>query len=85
MAIRALVHLLNEDPVLCEVDTMPKPSDNFITVRNPRKRDGKPIDILANGVTSIAYPWTRITFVEFFDEEIQREAVVGFFRENDRR
>lgn len=85
MAIRALVHLLNEDSVLCELDAMPKPSDHFIAVRNPRKRDGKPIDILAPGVTSIAYPWSRITFVEFFDEEVQREAVLGFFRESERR
>jgi hypothetical protein len=85
MAIRALIHILNEDPVLCELDAMPKPSDSFIAVRNPRKRDGKPMDMLAPGVTSIAYPWTRITFVEFFDEEVQREAVLGFFRESDRR
>ena len=84
MAIRALVHIFNEDPVLCELDAMPKPTDNFITVRNPRRRDGKQIDILAAGVTSIVYPWNRITFIEFFDEEVQREAVLGFFRESER-
>jgi hypothetical protein len=82
MTIRALVHILNEDPVLCELDAVPDPKDNFIRVRNPRKRDGKRLEMLAEGVTSIVYPWTRITFIEFFDDELQREAVVGFFRES---
>lgn len=82
MAIRALIHVHNGDPILCELDEMPDPTHQFIRVRNPTRRDGKPLDLVDNRATSIAYPWSRITFVEFFNEESSREAVIGFFREN---
>lgn len=82
MAIRALIHIMNSDPIYCELDEMPDPSHQFIRVRNPTKRDGKPLDNVDERVTSIAYPWNRITFVEFFNEESSREAVIGFFREH---
>jgi hypothetical protein len=81
MAIRALIHILSEDSVLCELDEMPDPSHHFIRVRNATRRDGKPMDLVDNRTTSIAYPWSRITFVEFFNEDTAKEAVVGFFRE----
>lgn len=82
MAVRALIHLFNDDPVLCDLDTIPEPSDNFVRVRNPTKRDGKPIDVIADGATSVLYPWSRITFIELFGEESKREEVVSFFRES---
>jgi len=82
MAIRALIHIISEDPVLGELDEMPDPTHQFLRVRNATKKDGKPLDMLDTRTTSIAYPWSRITFVEFFNEESQREAVMGFFREN---
>lgn len=85
MAIRALVHILNEDPVLCELDEMPDPNHQFIRIRNATKRDGKPLELVDERTTSLAYPWSRITFVEFFNEEAVRESVVGFFRENRAR
>lgn len=85
MAIRALIHIHNEDPILCELDEMPDPSHHFIRVRNPMKRDGKPIPTIDSRATSIAYPWTRITFVEFFNEDAPREQMVGFFREGNTR
>ncbi len=81
MAIRALVHLLNEDPVLCDLDEMPDPTHQFIRVRNPSKRDGKRIEVVDERATSLAFPWSRITFIEFFNEEAERESIVGFFRE----
>ena len=81
MAIRALIHIQSEDPVLCELDEMPDPAHQFLRVRNATKRDGKPLDLIDDRTTSIAYPWTRITFVEFFNEEAAREAVIGFYRE----
>jgi hypothetical protein len=81
MAVRALIHFTNEDPVLCELDEMPDPTHSFVRVRHATKRDGKPLDLIDDRTTSIAYPWARITFVEFFNEEAAREAVIGFFRE----
>ena len=43
----------------------------FITVRNPRKRDGKSLHYLTDGATSFLYPLSRITFIEMMggDEE----------------
>ncbi len=82
MAIRALIHIMSEDPVLGELDEMPDPTHMFLKVRNPTRKDGKPLTLLDERATSIAYPWSRITFVEFFNEDSNREAVMGFFRES---
>ena len=80
--MRALVHIMNDDPIMCDLESMPDPTDIFVRIRNPRKRDGKPIELLADGATSFLYPWSRITFIELFEEESQRENIVGFFRES---
>jgi len=82
VTLRALVHIMNEDPIMCEMDGMPEPTDVYVRIRNPRKRDGKPLELLADDATSFLYPWSRITFIELFDEESQRENIVGFFRES---
>lgn len=81
MAIRVLIHFPNDDAVLGEMDDMPDPTHTYIRVRNVSRKDGKSIDLVDNRTTSIAYPWSRITYVEFFNEEAAREAVMGFFRE----
>lgn len=80
--MRALVHVTNEDPIMCDLDSMPNPTDIFLRIRNPRKRDGKPFDLLDEDATSFLYPWTRITFVELYEEDATRESIVGFFRES---
>lgn len=83
MAIRAILHVPGEEAILCDIAEMPNPSDQFIVVYNPRRRDGKPIPTLDEAATSFMYPWTRISFIEMFEERSQRENVVGFFRESD--
>jgi hypothetical protein len=82
VTLRALVHIMNEDPIMCDLEAMPEPTDVYVRIRNPRKRDGKPLELLAEDATSFLYPWYRITFIELFDEESQRENIVGFFRES---
>jgi hypothetical protein len=82
MAIRALIHIMSEDSVLCELDEMPDPTHAFLRVRNMTRKDGKKLDMIDERATSVAYPWSRITYVEFFNEESAREVVMGFFREN---
>ncbi len=84
MAVRVVIHVFNEDPFLAEVDEIPKPNDNFMVLRNPRKRDGKSLSFITNGATSFIYPWTRISFVEVLDETQGTDSVVGFFREDGR-
>lgn len=82
MSIRALVHIVNDDPIMCDLERMPDPGDIFVSIRNPRRRDGKPLELLADGATSFLYPWSRITFIELFEDESTRESIVGLFRES---
>lgn len=84
MALRIVVHIHNEDPFVAEIDQMPDPKDNFIMVRNPRKRDGKAMTLMSTGATSFIYPWSRISFIEVLDGAADRENIVGFFREDNR-
>jgi hypothetical protein len=84
MSLRVVVHIHNEDPFLAEVDDLPDPKDNFVAIRNPRKRDGKALSFVTNGATSFLYPWSRISFIEVLDEAQTRDSVVGFFREEGR-
>lgn len=85
--MRVIVHVLNEDPVLADIDDLPDPKDNCLVARNPRKRDGNKLPLLAEGVRTVIYPWTRITFVEILDETSSGptgDSIVGFFREGGR-
>lgn len=86
MAIRVIVHIHNEDPFVAEMDEMPDPKDNFILLRNPRKRDGKALTFVTDGATAFLYPWNRISFLEVLDGVAGRghESIVGFFREDQR-
>jgi hypothetical protein len=85
MAMRAILHIHGEESILCEIETMPQPTDNFVVIFDPTRKDGKAIPTLESNVTSVVFPWTRISYIELFEERNQRESVVGFFRENDGR
>ncbi|HUG15219.1 MAG TPA: hypothetical protein VMM78_09395 [Thermomicrobiales bacterium] len=85
MPIRAILHVPGEEAIRCELEEMPKPSDNFIIVTNPRRKDGKPIPTMDENATTIVFPWTRVSYIEFFEETSARENVVGLFRESDAR
>jgi len=80
MAMEVIIHLMNEDPVLAEMETMPDPSHQSIVVSNPRRRDGRPLHYVTEGATIFIFPWSRITFIEVMETEEARE-VIEFFRE----
>ena len=75
-----LVHVLNEDPVLAEVEELPDPKDQFLLVQNPRRRDGKDLHYLQANVSSMILPWHRVAFVEIVPSEAE-EKVFSFVRE----
>ena len=75
-----IVHITNEDPVQCEVETMPDPTDAFITAHNPRRRDGKDLHYLDDDVTTMLIPWHRINFVQVLPSG-ESEEVITFIRE----
>lgn len=80
MAKTIILHIMNEDPVLAELDQEPLPSDAFVKVTNLRKKDGKEVPYLAAGVQAVIFPWHRITFIELMPSEEDRAQVIDFFR-----
>ncbi|MDH5508496.1 MAG: hypothetical protein OEZ02_14840 [Anaerolineae bacterium] len=80
MTISVIVHILNEDPIVAEIEEMPNPTDTFLIVQNPRKRDGKDLHYLDSSVTTVAWPWSRIAFLEFLPTETE-DQIIGFVRE----
>ncbi len=75
-----LIHILNEDPILGEVNELPTPTDQTVTVRNPLRRDGKDLHYLQANVTEVIWPMVRIAFIEIIPGE-EEEEIIGFVRE----
>lgn len=76
-----IVHLLNEDPFVADMEDTPSPSATSIAFFNPRLRDGKPLRYVTHGMSSIIFPWHRVSFIEVMASEEERREVVEFFRE----
>jgi hypothetical protein len=77
--INVILHLLNEDPVVCEIEDLPNPSDYLLTVRNPRRKDGKDLQYLEPNVNTVIFPMFRISFLEII--ESHEEEIITFVRE----
>lgn len=75
-----IVHFLNEDPVVGEIDALPTPVDNLVSVKNPRKKDGKDIPFLEPNVTIVVWPLSRISFIEIMSSGSE-EDIISFVRE----
>ena len=80
MAITVMLHINNEDPVVCEVDQMPAPSDFIVVGKNPRRRDGKDLPNLLPNVTTVIWPVARMTFIEIMPTG-EEERVISHVRE----
>lgn len=81
MAHRVILHLVNEDPIVADLERMPDPGDSHITVLDPHREDGKPIPYLRDTSTAVIFPMHRISSIEIFGEEGAREEEVTFYRE----
>jgi hypothetical protein len=81
MAHRVIVHLLNEDPIVADLERMPDPGDSSVTVFDPHREDGKPIHYLKDVSSAVIFPMHRISSIEVFAEEGIREEDVTFYRE----
>ena len=80
MAYTVLIHLLNEDAVVGELDHMPEPTDQVLIASNVRLRDGRNVSYLLPETDTVIYPWTRIHCVEILPGE-EEEEIVSFVRE----
>ena len=75
-----IVHVMNEDPILAELEELPSPTDQSITLTNARRRDNKPLHYVTQEAISVIFPWHRISFVEVMPTEEVRGEVDLFFR-----
>ncbi|MCA9973434.1 MAG: hypothetical protein KC425_24610 [Anaerolineales bacterium] len=75
-----IVHIMNEDPVVCEVEELPTSDAQFVVVFNPRRRDGSDVHYLDEGVSTVMYPVQRINFIQVLPTAGE-EDVIGFVRE----
>lgn len=80
MAFTLILHVMNEEPVVGEVEDLPLPGDNLIAVRNPRRLDGKDLPYLADNVTTVYWPVLRLNFIEIMSGR-EEEEIIGFVRE----
>jgi len=80
MSHTVLIHLLNEEPILAEIEEIPKPSDQVLIVSAARRRDGREVSYLLPEASKIVFPWSRIHCVEVLLGEGE-EDVLSFVRE----
>ena len=80
MAITVQIHILNEEPIVAEVEALPAANDTLLTAMNPRLRDGKDLRFLAPNVTTLIFPVSRLNYIQVLPSG-EEERVVGFVRD----
>ncbi|HEY7506544.1 MAG TPA: hypothetical protein VH621_02975 [Nitrososphaera sp.] len=80
MAHSIILHIPGEPSIIGEVEELPKPTDNLITISNPRQRDGKDIHYLEHNVVKVIWPIDKISLIEVLESE-EEERLIGFVRE----
>jgi len=80
MPYTILLHILNEDVVVGEVEELPNPNSQFILLSSPRLRDGREVSYLLAETNRVIYPWARIMSVEILPTAGEEE-IVTFIRE----
>lgn len=80
MAITILLHILNEDAVVGEVEELPDPTSQYLLIRSPRLRDGRDVTYFLPETNVVIYPWARIMSIEVLTTEGE-EKIVTFVRE----
>jgi len=79
MSTTVIVHIASEDPFVAEVENLPAPTDQSITLTNPRRRDNKPLHYIDERTISMILPMHRVTFIEVMASEETHEVDL-FFR-----
>ncbi len=79
MGYTVLIHILNEDPIVGEIEELPGGLP-YLLINSPHLRDGRDVPYLLPETNSVMYPWTRIHSIEIMPVEGE-EKVVTFIRE----
>lgn len=61
---RAVVHILNDQPIVVDVVETPKPSDIALICTNVRTLDGKRPVFIDHVDSTFVFPYAQIRFVE---------------------
>ncbi|MEW6405148.1 MAG: hypothetical protein AB1649_25415 [Chloroflexota bacterium] len=80
MALEIILHVINQDPIIAEIEELPQPEDLLIKVFNPRYRDGRELHFLDHGVNTVFWPVNQLTLIEILPSEAE-EQIIGFVRE----
>ena len=80
MRLSAIIQLLEEDPVVGEVEGPVDPVAHFVTVYNPRRRDGRTVPFLDANIETVLIAWHRITAIQLLPQ-VEVEKAIGFVRE----
>ena len=75
-----ILHMLNEDPVVGDIEDLPQKTDTLIYIKNPRRRDGKDLPYLEPNVNMAAWPVNRLSFIEILPGS-EEEEIISFVRE----
>ena len=80
MSHTVLIHILNEEPILAEIESIPEPTDQVLIVSDVRRRDGREVEYVLPEASQLIFPWSRIHCVEIMRSETE-EQVISFIRE----
>jgi len=80
MSYTLVIHISGEESVVAEAEELPSMDATMITVRNPRRIDGKDLHYLDENVVTVIWPLSRINFIEILPTK-EEEEIIGFVRE----
>jgi hypothetical protein len=64
MAIRVIVHVLDDEPFMADIEELPAPTATCVHLKNPTSRDQKTVKWILGPVQSVIFSMSRITFIE---------------------
>ncbi|MBZ0308926.1 MAG: hypothetical protein K8I82_22860 [Anaerolineae bacterium] len=71
--ITLLIHVANSEPIKLDVEDMPDPSAIMIIGKNPRDRKDREVDWLDEGVTTVMFPWSRISLIQVIPSKDEQQ------------
>ncbi len=58
------IHMVNQEIITGEVETLPNQSDRFIILHNPLQPDGKRLGFVEEGVNTLLVSWHQVLFIQ---------------------
>lgn len=84
MAVQVIVHVINEEAFVAEMEEIPPQDASYIVIANPRSRENKTLQWAISGAIRYIFPLSRISFIEVMMSEADREGIEPFYRDRGR-